>query len=401
MVKLSITDIPTKELKGKRVFVRVDFNVPLDEKGNITDNTRIKAALPTIKYLTDAGSKVILASHLGRPKGKIVEKLRLNPAAERLSKLIGKKVIKVNDCIGDEVESAVAKLAEGDILLLENVRFHPEEEKNDENFAKKLASLSEIYVNDAFGSAHRAHASTEGIAHFVKTAVAGLLLEKEIKFLEKLLESPERPFVTILGGAKISGKIDVIKNLLPRVDILIIGGGMAYTFFRARNMAVGKSLVEEDKIGLAKEILKKAIDLNKPLMLPIDHVIANKFEPDAESKIVTRAGILPDWQGMDIGPDTVTKFGHAIKKAKTIFWNGPMGVFEFDAFAKGTFAIAKLVAEATEGGATSVIGGGDSVAAIKKAGLSGKITHISTGGGASLEFLEGKELPGIACLKDK
>jgi len=397
LAKQTIEDI--KELKGKRVLTRVDFNVPLDENLNITDDTRIRAALPTINYLSEKGAKVILVSHLGRPKG-VDEKLRLDPVGKRLSELLGKPVKKLNDCIGPEVEAAVSAMKEGEVILLENVRFYKEEEKNDPEFAKKLASLADLYVNDAFGTAHRAHASTEGVTKYLK-GYAGYLMEKEIKFLGKLLENPDRPFVAILGGAKISGKIEVIKNLLPKVDTLIIGGGMAYTFFRARGVEVGNSLVEEDKIEVAKEILKQAIDLNKPIMLPIDHVIANKFAADAESQVVTRAGILPGWQGMDIGPDTVTKFGHAIRKAKTIFWNGPMGVFEFDRFAKGTIEIAKLVAEATEKGATSVIGGGDSVAAVEKAGLANKMTHISTGGGASLEFVEGKILPGIACLQDK
>ncbi|MBI5698874.1 phosphoglycerate kinase [Candidatus Saganbacteria bacterium] len=398
MAKKTVEDI--KELKGRKVLVRVDFNVPLDDKQNITDDTRIRAAIPTIKYLSDKGARVILVSHLGRPKNGPEDKFRLAPAAKRLSELLKKPVAATKDCIGVDVDKAVAALKDGDVLLLENVRFYKEEEKNDPEFAKKLASLAEIYVNDAFGTAHRAHASTEGVTKYLK-GYAGFLMEKEIKFLGHLIENPARPFVAILGGAKISGKIDVIKNLLPKVDTLIIGGGMAYTFFKARNVEVGKSIVEADKIPLAKEILKQAIDLNKTIMLPIDHVIADKFDANANSQIVTRAGILPEWQGMDIGPETVTKFGHAIKKAKTIFWNGPMGVFEFDKFAKGTMAIAKLVAEATEKGAVSVIGGGDSVAAIEKAGLADKISHISTGGGASLEFVEGKTLPGIACLQDK
>ncbi len=400
MAKKSIADLSQGELQDKRVLVRVDFNVPLDEKQKITDDTRIRAALPTIKYLCDKGGKVILVSHLGRPKSGPDDKLRLAPVAARLSELIGKPVAYVKDSIGPEVEAAVAKLKPGAILLLENVRFYKEEEKNDPEFAKKLAALADVYVNDAFGTAHRAHASTEGVTKYLK-GYAGFLMEKEIKFLGQLLENPARPFVAILGGAKISGKIDVIENLLAKVNTLIIGGGMAYTFFKARGVDVGHSLVEADKIGLAREILKKAIDKGVPLMLPIDHVVAEKFDANAESKIVTRAGIPPEWQGMDIGPETITKFGHAIKKAKTIFWNGPMGVFEFDKFSKGTTAIAKMVADATAQGAVSVIGGGDSVAAVEKAGLADKMTHISTGGGASLEFVEGKTLPGIACLQDK
>jgi 3-phosphoglycerate kinase len=398
MAKQTVEDI--KNLNNTRVLVRVDFNVPLDEKQNITDDTRIRAAVPTIKYLSDQGAKVILVSHLGRPKAGPDDKLRLAPAAKRLSELMKRPINYVKDCIGPEVEKAVAALKPGEILLLENVRFYKEEEKNDPAFAKQLASLADVYVNDAFGTAHRAHASTEGVTKYLK-GYAGFLMQKEIKFLGQLLENPGRPFVAILGGAKISGKIDVIENLLSKVNTLIIGGGMAYTFFKARGVDVGKSLVEEDKIGLAKEILKKAIDKDVPLMLPIDHIVADKFAANAESKIVTRAGIPPEWQGMDIGPETITKFGHAIKKAKTIFWNGPMGVFEFDKFAKGTMSIAKMVAEATAKGAVSVIGGGDSVAAVEKAGLADKMTHISTGGGASLEFVEGKVLPGIACLQDK
>ncbi|MFA4967864.1 MAG: phosphoglycerate kinase [Candidatus Margulisiibacteriota bacterium] len=398
MAKQTVEDI--KDLKGKKVLVRVDFNVPQNDKLNITDDTRIKAAIPTIKYLSDKGAKVILASHLGRPKAGPDDKLRLAPAAKKLQELMGKPIAYVKDCIGPDVEKATAALKEGDIILLENVRFYKEEEANDPEFAKKLASLADVYVNDAFGTAHRAHASTEGVTKYLK-GYAGFLMEKEIKFLGQLIENPARPFVAILGGAKISGKIDVVQNLLPKVDTLIIGGGMAYTFFKARNVSVGNSLVEADKIPMAKEILKKAIDLNKTIMLPIDHVVADKFDANANTQVVTRAGIPDGWQGMDIGPGTITKFGHAIKKAKTIFWNGPMGVFEFDKFANGTISIARLVAEATKKGAISVIGGGDSVAAIEKAGLAGQITHISTGGGASLEFVEGKTLPGIACLQDK
>lgn len=398
MAKQTVEDI--KDLKGKKVLVRVDFNVPLDEKQNITDDTRIRSAIPTIKYLSDKGAKVILVSHLGRPKAGPEDKLRLAPAAKCLSDLMKKDIGYVKDCIGAEVEGAIAKLKEGDVLLLENVRFYKEEEKNDPEFAKKLAALADVYVNDAFGTAHRAHASTEGVTKYLK-GYAGYLMEKEIKFLSQLLQNPPRPFVAILGGAKISGKIDVIENLIAKVDTLIVGGGMAYTFFKARGVEVGKSIVEADKVDLAKDILKKAIDRGIPFMLPIDHVVADKFDANANSQVVTRAGIPPEWQGMDIGPETITKFGHAIKKAKTIFWNGPMGVFEFEKFARGTVAIARMVAEATQKGAISVIGGGDSVAAVEQAGLADKMTHISTGGGASLEFVEGKILPGIACLQDK
>ncbi|MDD4179033.1 MAG: phosphoglycerate kinase [Candidatus Margulisbacteria bacterium] len=398
MAKQTIEDI--KEIKGKKVLVRVDFNVPLDDKQNITDDTRIRAAIPTIKYLADKGGRVILVSHLGRPKAGPDDKLRLAPAAKALSKLMGKEIGYVKDCIGPEVDAAVTKLKDGDVILLENVRFYKEEEKNDPAFAKKLAALADIYVNDAFGTAHRAHASTEGVTKYLK-GYAGYLMEKEIKFLGQMMEKPAKPFVAILGGAKISGKIDVISSLIDKVDTLIIGGGMAYTFFKARGVSVGNSIVEADKVDLAKEILKKAIDRGIPLMLPIDHVVADKFDANANSQVVTRAGIPDGWQGMDIGPDTITKFGHAIKKAKTIFWNGPMGVFEFPKFANGTISVAKLVADATAKGAVSVIGGGDSVAAVEQAGLADKMTHISTGGGASLEFVEGKVLPGIACLQDK
>jgi phosphoglycerate kinase len=397
VARQSVEDI--KELKGKRVLTRVDFNVPLDEKSQITDDTRIRAALPTIKYLSEKGARVILASHLGRPKGKD-EKLRLDPVGAKLSELLGKPVKKLNDSIGPEVAAAVAAMQDGDVVLLENIRFYKEEEKNDPEFAKQLSALADLYVNDAFGTAHRAHASTQGVTKYLK-GYAGFLLVKEMASLGQLLENPAPPFVAILGGAKISGKIEVIKNLLPRVDTLIIGGGMSYTFFRARKVSVGNSLVEEDKIPLAKETLKRAIDLDKTIMLPIDHVVADKFDANANSQIVTRAGIPDGWQGMDIGPATIVKFGHALKKAKTIFWNGPMGVFEFEKFSKGTVAIARLVAETTDKGAVSVIGGGDSVAAIEQAGLANKMTHISTGGGASLEFLEGKILPGIACLQEK
>ncbi|MCU0641543.1 MAG: phosphoglycerate kinase [Candidatus Margulisbacteria bacterium] len=398
MAKQTVEDI--KQLKDRRVLVRVDFNVPLNDRQQITDDTRIRAALPTITYLADQGARVILVSHLGRPKAGPDDKLRLAPVAKKLAELLPRPVAYVKDCIGPEVEKAVADLKSGSVLLLENVRFYKEEEKNDPAFAKKLAALADIYVNDAFGTAHRAHASTEGVTKYLK-GYAGYLMEKEIKFLGQLLENPPRPFVAILGGAKISGKIDVIASLINKVDTLIIGGGMAYTFFKARGVEVGKSLVETDKIALAKETLKQAIDRGIPLMLPIDHVVAEKFDANANSQIVTRAGIPAEWQGMDIGPETITKFGHAIKKAKTIFWNGPMGVFEFPKFANGTISIAKTVAAATAKGAISVIGGGDSVAAVEQAGLADKMTHISTGGGASLEFVEGKTLPGIACLQDK
>lgn len=398
MAKQTIVDI--KDLKGKKVFVRVDFNVPLDENLNITSDKRIRASLPTIKYLMDKGAKVILASHLGRPKGEAKKEFSLAPVQKKLSEMLGKAVALASDCVGPEVEKAVAALKDGDVLLLENLRFHKEEEKNDPGFAKRLAALADIYVSDAFGTVHRAHASTEGIAHDLP-AYAGFLIEKELKFLGEALDAPKRPFVAIIGGAKISGKLEVLNNLLEKVDTLIVGGGMAYTFFKARGIEVGKSIVEPELIPQAKEILKKAIDKDVPFLLPIDHVVADKFAEDANVQVVPRTTIPEGWQGVDIGPDTIKKFSNAIKEAKTIIWNGPMGVFEMDKFATGTIEIAKAVAKATENGAISVIGGGDSASAIKKAGLTDKMTHISTGGGASLEYLEGKPLPGIAVLKDK
>ena len=395
--KLTVEDInPT----GKRVFVRVDFNVPLDENQKITDDTRIRESLKTIQYLSDKGAKVILCSHLGRPKG-VDEKLRMKPVADRLAELLKKPVLALKDSVGPEVEKAVADMKNGDVALLENVRFYPEEEKNNPDFAKKLAALADIYVNDAFGTAHRAHASTEGITKFVSQSAAGFLLTKEIKYLGGALSNPVRPFVAIIGGSKISTKIDVIKKLMTVVDVLIIGGGMSYTFLKARKFEIGKSLVENDKLELAKELLAQSIDTDVPLLLPIDNVIADDFSPKANVKTVARGGILPDWQGMDIGPLTVEKYSHFIKSAKTIFWNGPVGVFEMEPFAKGTNAIAKLLADASDNGAITIVGGGDSVSAVNQAGLASKMSHISTGGGASLEFMEGKELPGIVALTDK
>jgi phosphoglycerate kinase len=395
--KLTVEDInPT----GKRVFVRVDFNVPLDENQKITDDTRIRESLKTIQYLSDKGAKVILCSHLGRPKG-VDEKLRLKPVADRLTELLKKPVSALKDSVGPEVEKAVAAMKNGDVALLENVRFYSEEEKNNPEFAKKLAALADIYVNDAFGTAHRAHASTEGITKFVSQSAAGFLLTKEIKYLGGALSNPVRPFVAIIGGSKISTKIDVIKKLMTVVDVLIIGGGMSYTFLKVRKFEIGKSLVENDKLELAKELLSQSIDTDVPLLLPIDNVIADDFSPKANIKTVARGGILPDWQGMDIGPATVEKYSHFIVTAKTIFWNGPVGVFEMEPFAKGTNAIAKLLADASDKGAITIVGGGDSVSAVNQAGLASKMSHISTGGGASLEFMEGKELPGIVALTDK
>jgi phosphoglycerate kinase len=404
MAKLSITDI---ELTNKRVFIRVDFNVPLTEDGQtITDDTRIMATLPTIEYALRHRAKVILASHLGRPKGKPNPKYSLKPVAIRLRELLDKKLgesINVAfspDCVGEIAEEMARQLESGQVLLLENLRFHAEEEANDPAFSKALASLAEIYVNDAFGSAHRAHASTEGITHYLKPAVAGLLMEKEITYLGKALESPEHPFVAILGGSKISGKIDVIQNLLDKVDTLVIVGGMAYTFYRALGVKTAKSLVEEDKIDLAKETLAKAKAKGVELLLPVDNVIADSFANDAKTQVWDSSKDFPeDWQGLDIGPESVAAIEQVVATAKTIVWNGPAGVFEFPRFAVGTNAIARAVAANRT--ATSIIGGGDSVSAINQAGVADQITHISTGGGASLEFLEGKKLPGVEALTDK
>jgi phosphoglycerate kinase len=395
--KLTVEDLNPA---GKRVLVRVDFNVPLDESLKITDDTRIRESLKTIQYLSDKGAKVILCSHLGRPKG-VDEKLRLKPVADRLSELLKKPIKALKDCVGPEVEKEISAMKNGEVVLLENVRFHPEEEKNDPAFAKKLAALADIYVNDAFGTAHRAHASTEGVTQFVNQSAAGFLMMKEIKYLGGALSNPDMPFVAIVGGSKISSKIDVIKKLMEVVDVLIIGGGMSYTFLKSRGFEIGKSLVENDKLDLAKELLTQSIDTDVPLLLPIDHVIADKFDAKANVKVVTRGGILPEWEGMDIGPATVEKYSHFIRSAKTIFWNGPVGVFEMEPFAKGTFAIAKLLADASGKGATTIVGGGDSVAAVTQMGLASKMSHISTGGGASLEFMEGKQLPGIVALTDK
>jgi phosphoglycerate kinase len=397
MEKLTIDDL---KLKDKKVLVRVDFNVPLDEKCEVTDDTRIVESLPTIKKILNDGGKAILMSHLGRPKGKD-PKLSLVPVAKRLEKLLGKPVKFVNDCIGAEVEKAVAGLKSGECLLLENLRFYPEEEKNNPEFAKKLASLGEIYINDAFGTAHRAHASTEGVTKYFKQCAAGYLMQKELKYLGMALTNPKRPFVAILGGAKISGKIDVIENLLDKVDALLIGGGMAFTFDKALGKEIGKSLLEPDKIDLAKDLLKKAEKKKINLKLPEDFVVAPEAKEEAPSKIVDKNNIPQDWQGLDIGPKTLEQFSKELDKAKTVVWNGPMGVFEVDKFAQGTVKIAEELAKISQKGATTIVGGGDSAAAVAKAGLEKKLTHISTGGGASLEFLEGKTLPGVAALTDK
>lgn len=390
--------IDSVALKGKRVLVRVDFNVPLDENFEVTDDKRIVESLPTIKKIVGDGGKAILMSHLGRPKGKPTPKYSLKPAAARLSALLNKEVKLAPDCIGSETEAMVAAMKDGDVLLLENLRFHEEEEKNDESFAKALASLGDIYVNDAFGSAHRAHASTEGVTRFLKPAVAGYLMEKELNYLGRAVSNPERPYCAILGGAKISGKIDVINNLIDKVDILIVGGGMAFTFFKAQGLEIGSSLLEAEKLDLAKELLHKLETSGKNFILPIDVVVAPEFKEDSPSEVVLVNNIPSDKMGLDIGPETIKLFSSVISTSKTVVWNGPMGVFEFDAFAKGTMAVAGALADATAKGVVTVVGGGDSAAAIAKAGLETKVSHVSTGGGASLEFLEGKKLPGVEAL---
>ena len=396
--KLTIDDL---ELNGKRVLTRVDFNVPLDENQNITDDIRIVSALPTIKKIIDDGGKAILMSHLGRPKGERVPEMSLKPVAERLSDLLGKDVKFLNDCIGEEVKSAVDQMSNGDVVLLENLRYHKEETKNDVAFAEELAKLGDAFVNDAFGTAHRAHASTEGVTHFISVCAAGYLMRKELDYLGNAIANPQKPFTAILGGAKISGKIDVITNLLDKVDNLIIGGGMMFTFLKAQGYEIGKSLLEEEKIELAKEILEKSESMNVNLLLPKDTLAADEFSADSPFSNVNISEIPSDKLGMDIGEETIEMYSKIIKESKTVVWNGPMGVFEFDNFAKGTFAIAEALAEATKAGAITIVGGGDSAAAIKKAGLEEQVSHVSTGGGASLEFLEGKVLPGVAALNDK
>ncbi len=380
--------------------MRVDFNVPLDDQGNITNDKRIVEALPSIKQITESGGRLILMSHLGRPKGKVVPELSLAPVAKRLSELLDTSVVMADDCIGTEPMQQAIALQDGEIMLLENLRFHPEEEKNDPEFARELASMGEIYVNDAFGTAHRAHASTEGICHYVQPSVAGYLIEKELKYLGQALNNPERPFLAILGGAKISGKIDVLENLFGKVDTVLIGGAMIFTFFKAQGYNVGKSLVEDDKVELASHLLETARKNNIRMLLPQDVVAATEFSADAETSTVMIDGIPDNMMGLDIGPQTIEAYSREILQAKTVVWNGPMGVFEMEAFAKGTIAVAQALADATAKGTISIVGGGDSAAAVMKAGLASGITHISTGGGASLEFLEGKELPGIAALND-
>ena len=399
MSKKSLASLSAADISGKRALVRVDFNVPVDDKGNITDDTRIRAALPTIQDLTQKGAKVILTSHFGRPKG-VDEKLRLTPVAKRLSELLGQEVIKTDDCIGDDVAAKVAALDNGQVLLLENVRFYKEEEKNDPEFAQKLAANADFYVNDAFGTAHRAHASTEGVTKFLSPSVAGYLVEKELQYLQSAIEEPKRPLAAIIGGSKVSSKIGVIETLLEKCDKLIIGGGMIFTFYKARGLSVGKSLVEEDKLELAKSLEAKAKERGVALLLPTDIVSADKFAPDANATTVSIENIPADGMGLDIGPDSVKVFQAALADCKTVIWNGPMGVFEFDKFAAGTEAIAHTLAEIGKTGAITIIGGGDSVAAVEKVGLADQMSHISTGGGASLELLEGKILPGIAALDE-
>ena len=395
--KKTVKDI---DVTGKRVLVRCDFNVPLDENQNITDETRILGALPTIKYLIEKGAKVILCSHMGKPKGEPKPELSLAPVAKCLSEKLGKEVVFAADdnVVGENAKKAVAEMKDGDVVLLQNTRYRAEETKNVETFSKELASLAEIFVNDAFGTAHRAHCSTVGVTNYLDTAVAGFLIEKELEFLGNAVNNPVRPCVAILGGSKVSSKISVINNLLEKVDKLIIGGGMAYTFMKAKGYEVGKSLLEADYIDYAKDMMQKAKDKGVELLIPVDTVVAKEFSNDAEHKTVDAGHIEADWEGLDIGEKTIALFKDALKDAKTVVWNGPMGVFEMPTFAKGTNAIAQMLADLD---AITIIGGGDSVAAVNQAGLGSKMSHISTGGGASLEFLEGKELPGIACLQDK
>jgi phosphoglycerate kinase len=398
MKKLTVEDL---DVEGRKVLMRVDFNVPL-KAGKVADDTRIRAALPTLQYIVGKGGRLILMSHLGRPEGKRVDDMSLLPCREVLEKLLGQKVFFAGDCVGQPAEAAAAKLKDGQVLLLENLRFHPEEEKNDPEFARKLARLGELYVNDAFGTAHRAHASTEGVTRFFEQAAAGFLMMKELKYLGTVIGRPVKPYVAVLGGAKISGKIDVITHLLPKVNQILIGGGMAFTFFKAQGLGVGGSLLEADKVDLAGRLLAEGRD---KIVLPLDFLVSDALDVKARTvgdiQEVDAAKIPAGWKGVDIGPKSVARFRDVLKSAKTVVWNGPMGVFEIPQTARGTFAIAGIMAEITAAGATTVIGGGDSAAAIEKAGMADKVSHVSTGGGASLEFIEGKVLPGVAALTDK
>ncbi|NEO26586.1 MAG: phosphoglycerate kinase [Kamptonema sp. SIO4C4] len=400
MTKKTVANLSAADLAGKRVLVRADFNVPLDDQGNISDDTRIRAALPTIQDLTSKGAKVLLSSHMGRPKGQVKERLRLTPVAQRLSQLLGKEVKKCDDCIGDAVSSVVSGMSNGDVALLENVRFYAEEEANDPAFAEKLAANADLYVNDAFGTAHRAHASTEGVTKYLRPSVGGYLIQKELDYLQNAINNPQRPLAAIIGGSKVSSKIGVIETLLEKCDKLLIGGGMVFTFFKARGLPVGKSLVEEDKLDLAKSLEAKAKEKGVTLLLPTDVVIADNFAADANTQTVSVENIPDGWMGLDIGPDSVKTFQDALADCQGVLWNGPMGVFEFEKFSKGTEAIARTLADLTGKGATTIIGGGDSVAAVEKVGVASQMSHISTGGGASLELLEGKTLPGITALDD-
>ncbi|AAP99267.1 MULTISPECIES: phosphoglycerate kinase [Prochlorococcus] len=401
MAKRSLSNLSVEDLCGKRVLVRVDFNVPLNEEGSITDDTRIRAALPTIQHLIEKEARVILSAHFGRPKGKVNEDMRLTPVSQRLSELLGKTVVKTESCIGPDAEKKVHEMSNGDVVLLENVRFIGEEEKNDSEFAKKLASLAEVYVNDAFGAAHRAHASTEGVTNYLSPSVAGYLMEKELKYLQGAIDSPQRPLAAIVGGSKVSSKIGVLESLIDKCDKVLIGGGMIFTFYKARGLSVGKSLVEDDKLDLARALEKKAKEKGVQLLLPSDVVLADNFSPDASSQMVQIDSIPEGWMGLDIGKESVKLFQDALADCKTVIWNGPMGVFEFDKFANGTNSISTTLAELSAKGCCTIIGGGDSVAAVEKAGLASKMSHISTGGGASLELLEGKVLPGVAALDDE
>ena len=398
MATRSLSSLSAEDLFGKRVLVRVDFNVPLNEENLITDDTRIRASLPTIQDLLTKGARVVLSAHFGRPKGQVNEGMRLTPVAKRLGELLGKNVVKTDSCFGSDAASKVNAMKNGEVVLLENVRFVAGEEKNDTEFAKQLASLAEIYVNDAFGAAHRAHASTEGVTNFLNPCVAGYLMEKELKYLQGAIDDPKRPLAAIVGGSKVSSKIGVLESLIDKCDKVLIGGGMVFTFYKARGLSVGNSLVEEDKLELAKSLEEKAKSKGVELLLPTDVLLADQFAADANTKVANINSIEDGWMGLDIGPESVKVFQNSLANCKTVIWNGPMGVFEFDKFANGTNAIAKTLADLSQQGCCTIIGGGDSVAAVEKAGLASAMSHISTGGGASLELLEGKELPGVLAL---